>query len=91
MPSTTACTAHSAIADTAMPDSTNHSGISPEPIRAVRRSRNVAISRRQRSPSAVSPPATSMPVAGHIPQNSTSVRIGGGSPRGPRRLVPRAQ
>ena len=29
-----------------------------------------------RNASAVSPPATSMPVAGHITQNSTSVRLG---------------
>ena len=38
----------------------------------VRRLRNVSTSSRQRSASAVRPPATSMPVAGHITQNRTS-------------------
>jgi hypothetical protein len=70
------CTITSAIAATAMPGTTMLSGISPEPIFAPRRLLNVEISRRQRSASAVRPPATSIPVAGHITQNRMFVRVG---------------
>src|SRR5678815_188756 len=76
MSSSVRCTMHSRTADIATPVAMNDSGISLDPIRAFLRLRNVSISRRQRSASDVSPPVTSMPVAGHITQNSTSVRVG---------------
>ena len=73
------CTMHSATAQITAPVAMNFSGSSLEPIRAVRRLRNVSTRIRQRSPSAVSPPATSMPVAGHIigtrPRNLTIMQL----------------
>ena len=68
------CTTHRSTVHTPTPIATHDSGKSAPLIFMVFRLVKVSISKRHLSARAVRPPATSMPVAGHITQNSTSVR-----------------
>ena len=73
-PRITRCTTISAAALAIAPPITQRIGKSSLRTAAPERFRNVRTSRCQRSASAVRPPATSIPVAGHMTHSSTSRR-----------------
>ena len=75
MPNVSCCSTIRAIASTIDPMTTHCSGNEVASARAPESRENVRFRMLQRSASAVRPPDTIIAVAGHITQNSTSVRV----------------